>query len=216
MTWDAFWAELGTSAWVALGGIFVALIGNIATAIAIDDQKRRRIAITLVSLLSIGVIAVPVGAALTKVADSVPARDYDFYYSQGKEYREQEEYSKAIKSYSKAIKINPSSAKAYERKGSCYADAFFRNNRKAIEFYSKAIEIDPAFALAYLNRGITYENMQKYADALVNYNIAISLDENDARVYTHRASLYDKLGYPDLAEAARAKARELEQKQSGG
>ena len=58
----------------------------------------------------------------------------------------------ALADFSKAIKLNPNNAKAYNNRGNVYS-----NNKKydlAIADFSKAIELNPNNPQAYYNRGV--------------------------------------------------------------
>ena len=65
------------------------------------------------------------------------------------------QYEKAIKSYSKAIRLNPYSANAYNKRGVSYQS--IGQYDKAIQDYDEAIRLHPENASAYHNRGLAYE-----------------------------------------------------------
>jgi tetratricopeptide (TPR) repeat protein len=76
------------------------------------------------------------------------------FFEQGKKYSSVENADLAIANYSKAIKINPKFAKAYNNRGIAYT--FKKQWDLAIADFSKAIELDPKNGKAYNNRAIVY------------------------------------------------------------
>jgi tetratricopeptide (TPR) repeat protein len=75
------------------------------------------------------------------------------FYEEGKKYSV-ENADKAIDNYSKAIKINPKFAKAYNNRGIAYI--WKKQYDLAIADFNKAIELDPKNGKAYNNRAIVY------------------------------------------------------------
>ena len=66
-------------------------------------------------------------------------------------------YGAAIREYKAAIKLNPSSERAYIELGLVYGDA--RRHAEAIEAFKKAVGVKPDFAEAYYCLGIAYHHM---------------------------------------------------------
>ena len=72
----------------------------------------------------------------------------------------------ALNDYTKAIKINPQYAEAYNNRGRYYHQYFLRNSLSDLGWEedelndsTKAIQIDPQYAEAYNNRGRNYFNI---------------------------------------------------------
>ncbi|WP_372370713.1 protein kinase [Candidatus Uabimicrobium sp. HlEnr_7] len=65
--------------------------------------------------------------------------------------------------------------------------------QKGIQIYSKIIRQKPNFAKAYTNRGHIYHLLKKNQLALLDFNKAINL-ENDNKAYTNRGYLYLEQG----------------------
>jgi tetratricopeptide (TPR) repeat protein len=61
------------------------------------------------------------------------------------------DYENAIRSYDRAIEINPNYAEAYLNRGIAYRN--LKDYQNAIRSYDRAIEINPNDAEAYFNRG---------------------------------------------------------------
>jgi tetratricopeptide (TPR) repeat protein len=76
------------------------------------------------------------------------------FFEQGKKFTSVENADQAIENYSKAIKINPKFAKAYNNRGIAYI--WKKQYDLAIADLSKAIELDPKNGKAYNNRAVVY------------------------------------------------------------
>ena len=59
-------------------------------------------------------------------------------------------YETSIKSYTKAIKLNPNYSEAYNNIG---LPTLAGKNNKAIEYLNRAIQINPSYPEAYNNKG---------------------------------------------------------------
>jgi tetratricopeptide (TPR) repeat protein len=112
------------------------------------------------------------------------------YFNIGASYHMLGEKEDAIKYYSKAIQIDPKSARAYHNRGLIYAGK--ENYEKAIKDFSKAIKIKPRFALFYNQRGVTYASQKKYDKAEADYLKVIELDPNYGTAYYNLGNLYMK------------------------
>ena len=76
------------------------------------------------------------------------------FFEQGKKYSSPETADQAIDNYTKAIKINPKLAKAYNNRAIAYI--WKRQFDLAIADLNKAIEFDPKNGKAYHNRAIVF------------------------------------------------------------
>ncbi|MBI3704001.1 MAG: tetratricopeptide repeat protein [Rhizobiales bacterium] len=72
------------------------------------------------------------------------------FINRGMVYSAKGEYDRAITDYNQAIKLNPSSSKAYNNR----ANAYYRKGEyaRAIPDYDRALKIDPNFTTARNNR----------------------------------------------------------------
>jgi tetratricopeptide (TPR) repeat protein len=95
------------------------------------------------------------------------------FFEQGKKYSSAENADKAIDNYSKAIKINPKLAKAYNNRGIAYI--WKKQYNLAIADLTKAIELDPQNGKAYNNRAIAYSYEGENSKALQDLHQAQSL-----------------------------------------
>ena len=119
----------------------------------------------------------------------------EFYV--GFTYQNEKDYSKAIKHYSNAIKLNPQMITAYANRGSTYGDN--GDLEKAIKDFNKAIGLKPDFAGAYYNRGRTYRRNGDLEKAIKDFNKAIGLEPGFSEAYTNRGNTYIEKG--DLEKA---------------
>lgn len=76
------------------------------------------------------------------------------FFEQGKKLSSVENADQAIDNYSKAIKIDPKFAKAYNNRGIAYV--WKKKYDLAITDFNKAIKLDPKNGKAYNNRAIVY------------------------------------------------------------
>jgi tetratricopeptide (TPR) repeat protein len=84
------------------------------------------------------------------------------------------DFSKALADYNKAIELDPRFALAYLNRGNLKAGSLDDVNG-ALADYNKAIELDPRFALAYYIRGYFINDVWK---GLADYNKGFKLDPN--------------------------------------
>jgi len=131
----------------------------------------------------------------------------DKYLDMGSYYANLKKDDLAIKSYTKAIEINPHDADTYFYRGNSYYE--LKNYSLAIKDYTKAIELNPNYAATYYNRGLSYMNLKKDDLAIKSYTKAIELNPNDSNGYINRGVSYYKLKKYDLAIKNYTKAIEL-------
>ena len=130
-------------------------------------------------------------------------------FNQGVENSNLNQDDKTIADYTKAIELDPKSAKAYAVRGDAYKR--LKQFYKAIADYTKAIELDPKDAKAYNNRGIAYRELKKFDKAITDFTKAIDLDsKSDA--YNNRGLAYFGLQQYDKAIADYTRAIELDPK----
>lgn len=80
--------------------------------------------------------------------------DAEKFFEQGKKNSTVENAGSAIEYYSKAIKLNPKFAKAYNNRGIAYV--WEKKYDLALADFNMAIELDPKNGKAYNNRAIVY------------------------------------------------------------
>jgi tetratricopeptide (TPR) repeat protein len=146
----------------------------------------------------------PVTVAQSSQPNSTTA---ETYFKQGEDYRNNNQYDKAIAAYNKAIEVNPQFAEAYLYRGGVYYN--LKEYDKAMADCNKAIEINPQYAMAYNGRGIVYRNLKEYDKAMADYTKAIEINPQYAMAYNGRGNVYSDLKEYDKAMADYNKVLEI-------
>jgi tetratricopeptide (TPR) repeat protein len=141
----------------------------------------------------------PVTVAQSSQPNSTTA---ETYFKQGEDYRNNNQYDKALAAYTKAIEVNPQYAEEY--------DKAIKDYNKAMADYNKALEIELEDVYAsYKNRGNVYYNLKEYDKAMADYNKVLEIDPQDAHAYLRRGIVYYDLKEYDKAMADYNKAIEI-------
>ena len=114
------------------------------------------------------------------------------WFEKGLEFGISDNYTEAVKAFSKAIELDPQLAVAYYNRGVAYGT--LGNTQQAINDFSKAIELNPQHASAYYNRGVAYGKLGNYQQEIKDYTKAIVLNPKDASAYYNRGVTYGKMG----------------------
>ncbi|TDM00053.1 MAG: hypothetical protein C4K58_02060 [Flavobacteriaceae bacterium] len=128
------------------------------------------------------------------------------YYNNGVEYGNSKNYSSAIRSYDKAIELNPNDAIAYINRGAAYG--YRGEYDKAMSDFNKALTINPEVSLGYTNRGIIKmdANVSKsvdkanvlyasgnYREAALAYKSVLSVDPENVSALNNLGNAYFKM-----------------------
>ena len=119
----------------------------------------------------------------------------------------EQEYEKVIGHYTKAIRLKPDLAEAYNNRGVAYEQK--GDVDEAIQDYTKAIEVNPQHANAYTNRGAAYEQKGDVDEAIQDYTKAIEVNPQHANAYYNRGVAYGQKGDVDEAIQDYTKAIEV-------
>lgn len=132
------------------------------------------------------------------------------YYWMGKarDYYSAESYAKALDAISKALKIDPQNAVAWNRKG-IYLAAQHRDE-EATECYDNALKIDSSYSPALYNKGGQLYNQEEYENAIFYYDQAINADPRDIEYLSSKASALMKMAKFDDALKTIEKAIEIQ------
>ena len=106
-------------------------------------------------------------------------------------------YERKIALYSKAIKLKPDYAAAFNNRGNAYNAK--GDYDRAIRDYDQAIRLDPDYAVAFNNRGLTYTDKGDYDRAITDYDEAIQLRPDYAKAFNNRGNAYYAKGDYDRA-----------------
>ena len=103
----------------------------------------------------------------------------------------------AIDAYSKAIRLKPGLAGAYNNRGN--AKNSLGQHDEAIADYNEAIRLKPGYADAYNNRGNAKNNLGQHDEAIADYDEAIRLKPDFAVAYNNRGRANSSLNRMDDA-----------------
>ncbi len=117
-----------------------------------------------------------------------------FYYNRGNEYYELRLYEKAIASFRKSLKFNPSMAITHYMLANAYME---RNmQEEAIGSYKEAIRTDPRYIGAYCALGQIYRDNQMYPEALALLKEAESIAPSNQEIN----KLLDEVSFGYMAD----------------
>jgi tetratricopeptide (TPR) repeat protein len=155
--------------------------------------------------------------AALKVQDERKAREaaeararYSVLVSQGNVDSYNGAYDRAIATFNEAIRIDATSAVAFNNRGAAYAKK--GDNDRAIADYTEAVRLDPRSAFAFYNRGLAYAKKGDGNRAIADYTEAIRLDPRSASTFYDRGLAYQKRGDNDRAIADYTEAIRLDPK----
>ena len=103
----------------------------------------------------------------------------DLYYYCGDAQQEMQQFTEAIESYTKAIKVANDDDSVeylylyYFNRGNAYLK--LKNNKNALDDYNRTIELEPYFHGAFNNRGFIKFNKQDKRGACDDWNKALEL-----------------------------------------
>lgn len=121
----------------------------------------------------------------------------DLYFNRGILRSTKDNIEGAISDWSKAVRLNPSHAHAYNFRGLAHIDR--GELQVAISDFNNAITLKPEVPLFYYHRGFAREQYGDLNGAIDDFNIAIHLNENYYEAYFDRASILRKKRKYDLA-----------------
>ncbi|MFC1863645.1 tetratricopeptide repeat protein, partial [Thermodesulfobacteriota bacterium] len=179
---------------------------------ALQDELVQQI----LSALRVKVRKVEQERALRKATANLNAYDYNhqgwWYYHR----YTKEENTKARKMFEKAIELEPTFASAYVGLGFTFYEQWARlwsqdprSLEKAYEWAKKSIAIDDAEAGAHALLGHVYLWKKQHAQAITERETAITLDPNNADLYSDLAETMVWAGRPEEAVVLIKKAMRL-------
>ena len=130
------------------------------------------------------------------------------FYKEGINYNNAKKHNEALKSFDKAIELNPNNSLAYIAKGNI--KDYLGQYEEAIKDYDKAIELDPNNSVTYNSRGNAKNYLGKDFEAIKDYDKAIELDPNYSLAYNNRGVSKKNLGQYQEALKDYEKALELD------
>jgi len=124
----------------------------------------------------------------TELPETSGTKDAQSLYECGCKQLDSEQYTEAIKTFTKAIELDHGNAKLYNKRDEAYTGQ--EDYQNALKDGNEAIKLDPANADYYYSRGLTYQNLEDYPNALKDYTEAIKLDPTNASYYSARGMTY--------------------------
>ncbi len=112
----------------------------------------------------------------------------DTYIDKGDKQASNGNFKKAIEFYSKAIEIDPSNYRTFDRR--CFAKMRVGDNKGMIEDSLKAIKLNPNDPVAYYGKASAEFGIKKYDDAIKDCSKSLELDNSFCDVYILRAACY--------------------------
>ena len=121
------------------------------------------------------------------------------HYEQGEQYLWQDEnYLKAVESFTEYINLDPNDARGYAKRGNSYQE--LHRYQEALTDYDKAIELSPEnFSDVYSNRGHVHRHLGQYLDAIRDYDKWLKLDPETLWPYHYKGMAYRDLGQYEVA-----------------
>lgn len=116
-----------------------------------------------------------------------PAGNINAILGRGMDFLQQGQTGPAVEEFSKAVILDPASAKPRNFLGMAYFKK--KDYARAAEQFQKAIELDSKFASAHNNLGGALLMLEKYDEAAAQYARAIALDPKNVSAHFSLGSL---------------------------
>ncbi len=113
-------------------------------------------------------------------------------FSRGMAQYNKGDFRQALKTFSRAIVINPDNAKSYLWRGMAYES--IGDPDAAVKDYTRALDIDPLYMAALCKRGEIYSQKGENAKALSDFNDAVRLEPDYAEAYKGRGLVHKDMG----------------------
>ncbi len=139
-------------------------------------------------------------AVLERAAELSPERA-DIYFLFGLVAGENDETSRAISNFQKAIEYNGRFAEAYNHLGRLYFDA--GDHAGAAEQFQEAIDHRPGFVDAMINLGNAYKGMGELKKAEKQFQEVLEQDSDNALAYFNLGVLYLDASIPGMDKIPR-------------
>jgi tetratricopeptide (TPR) repeat protein len=110
-----------------------------------------------------------------------PTMDFAFLLREAEDLYNTEGYNESLNIIDQALRINPSSADAWNRRG--LALGKLDKHEEALKSYDKALEIDPKYADAWYNKGFIQEKLQNKDESIRSYEMARRLSSRSSDYY---------------------------------
>ncbi len=112
----------------------------------------------------------------------------EVWYAKGQQALKSKNYEEAVEYFTRAVELDPSNYKYYEKRGLTYLYA--EKPGQAIDDLTISVDINPKNADAYNNRGLAFSFQGDLDQAINDFNRAIDIDPNFGQAYLNRGSIY--------------------------
>jgi serine/threonine protein kinase len=130
----------------------------------------------------------------------------------GIEQLKNENPSGAVKTLTRAVRLNPDSAEAFNHRGNAYYE--LGSPQQAVNDFNQAIQLSPDYKNAYFNRGWARYDLKDYSGAVQDYTRVIELDPTDLDAYYQRGVVYHEQDNFKAAIADYTRVIELDSEQT--
>jgi cytochrome c-type biogenesis protein CcmH/NrfG len=149
-------------------------------------------------------------AELDKRRETHAPEDANYWFDRGKNYEDWgSQPDSAIWAYRTAIQLDPRKAEAYGQMGRVYGMQL-NDLDHAIEYGEKAVALDPKLDWVFENIGIAYGMKKDYEKSIAAFLNGIRIRPTSGKLYMNLALTYQNMGDATRAQAAFAKAFELD------
>jgi len=124
-------------------------------------------------------------------------RELAKHFATGQRLYKRKIYNRALQEFDKAIKIDPTSFKAYFWRGRVYLKT--EQYDEAIADFKMVIKLKPDYSKPYHNLGWLYYQEGKYEESIRHLNKAIELEPNSGWAYYTRGRSHFKKGDLEMA-----------------
>ena len=137
-----------------------------------------------------------------------PAKSFDKLVAEGDRFLDDNENKSAVTAFTEAIKVDPTSARAFNSRGVAY----LRMDKlaSALDDFNKAIALGPPKAKFYSNRAFVHSDHEDFPKAIADLTKAIALEPNVADWYEQRAGIYYDMGDKVHSKSDYATAEKLQ------
>ncbi len=111
-------------------------------------------------------------------------------FNRGFAYYKLEKYNKALLNFNQVITLDPNDIIAYEYRGN--TNFLLGRHEDALADYNKIIAANPS-ANMLINRGIAYSRLQRFDEALVDFNTVLGDAPNDSEALSNIGDVYFSL-----------------------
>lgn len=153
-----------------------------------------------------GVLLVELEAYDAAITDFSLAIEHDpwnarLWIARGRAYALRRSFAQASRDFSSAIRLDPHDDEPYGLRAACarHVGEFPDSARSAIEDYSRALSIAPGRAIYYLHRAEHYWSCDEHDSALLDCDMALSLDPSMDAALGMRGAVAAALGRHDQA-----------------